>query len=496
MAELKTPGVYIVQKNAFPNSIVQIETSVAAFVGWTERNVRPGAPQRVLSLSEFERLFGGPPPTGFAVGLAAAGAPPVLAPEGGSVSLPGGGRLDVRRVTPPFSLHAAMRLFYANGGFVAWVASAGGYDAAMGAEPLIEALRSFSEAPEPALLLCPEAARLGREDCARVNRAMLDACGGSKSRFALLDTPNGWRALNDPAGDPVAAFRADVAGPFASYGAAYYPWLATTIHSPADFWGLVDLDAARRALVLELVADELRLYGRGQSYVQDFMAGIADETDETADIMLRSASRTFAALCAVMATTANLLPPSAAMAGLYAGTDRARGVWKAPANIPVNAVASPAAKIDDDAQADLNAPAAGAAVNAIRSFAGRGVLVWGARTLDGASLDWRYIPVRRTAIMVEGSIRAALPAFAFEAKDANTWAMVRSMVENWLVGLWTAGAFAGTTPEDAFAVRIGLGETMTAQDILDGRMRLSVHFSPVRPAEFIVLQFEQEMAAK
>ncbi len=495
MAELKKPGVYIVEKNAFPNSIVQIDTRVAGFVGWTERNVRPGAPQRVLSLSDFERLFGGLPPMGFAVELAAAGAPPVLAPEGGSVSLPGGGRLDVRRTTPPFSLHAAMRFFYLNGGSVAWVASAGGYDAAMGAEPLIEALRALDAEPEPAIVLCPEAVRLGREEAARVNRALLDACGASGSRFAVLDVSDGWRTRDDAAGDPIAAFREDIAGPFASYAAAYYPWLSTTIHSLSDF-GLGALDAAGRTLVLHLVAEELRRYGRKDGEVKGLLAGIADETEETADKMLRSSSRTFAAICGVMAATVNLQPPSAAMAGLFTETDNARGVWKAPANVSVNAVTSPAAKIDDDAQADLNAPAVDASVNAIRSFTGRGILVWGARTLNGASLDWRYIPVRRTAIMVEGSIRAALEAYVFEANDANTWATIRGMVENFLINLWKAGAFAGTTPEEAFAVQIGLGETMTAQDILDGRMRLAVRFAPMRPAEFIVLQFEQKMAAE
>ena len=495
MAELKTPGVYIVEKHAFPNSIVQIDTSVAGFVGWTERNMRPGAPQRFTSFSEFESLCGGPPPVRFALARVASAAPSPDSAEGASVPLPGGDRIDILRATQPFSLHAAMRFFYLNGGSVAWIASAGGYDSTMGGEPLIEGLRTLSAGPDPALLLCPEAARLGRDEAARVNRALLDACGGSGSRFAVLDVPAGWRARNDAAGDPIAAFRADVAGPFASYGAAYYPWIATTIHSPSEF-GLGALDAAGRTLVLHLVAEELRLYGRKESYVKDFMARIAAETDEAADKALRSASKGFAAMCGAMAGIANLQPPSAAMAGLYTMTDNARGVWSAPANISVSAAASPAAKIDEGAQADLNAPVAGAAVNAIRSFIGEGVLVWGARTLDAASLDWRYIPVRRTAILVEGSIRAALPAYSFDANDASTWTTIRAMVANFLTGLWKAGAFAGAKPEEAFSVHIGLGETMTAQDILGGRIRLSVRFAPVRPAEFIVLQFEQEMAAK
>ena len=189
----------------------------------------------------------------------------------------------------------------------------------------------------------------------------------------------------------------------------------------------------------------------------------------------------------------NLLPPSAAMAGLYTMVDSTRGVWKAPANVSLNYVVSPAEDIDDDEQANLNAPMNGKAINVIRSFRGEGVKVWGARTLDGNSLDWRYINVRRTLIFLEESVRNAARAYVFEPNDAGTWINMKCMIENFLRSVWKRGGLAGATPEDAFEVHVGLGDTMTGEDILEGIMRITVLVAVTHPAEFIEITFQQQM---
>lgn len=186
-------------------------------------------------------------------------------------------------------------------------------------------------------------------------------------------------------------------------------------------------------------------------------------------------------------------PPSGAIAGIYAQTDRTRGVWKAPANVSLTGVSAPAVKLDDAEQAGLNVHTSGKSVNAIRSFTGKGILVWGSRTLAGNDNEWRYIPVRRFFIMVEESLRKAFDSFVFETNDANTWVKARSMTENFLTLQWRAGALQGATPEEAFFVSVGLGETMTAQDILEGRMIVEIGMAAVRPAEFIILKFIQKM---
>jgi phage tail sheath protein FI len=209
---------------------------------------------------------------------------------------------------------------------------------------------------------------------------------------------------------------------------------------------------------------------------------------------LVATSPTYVNLLEEISNVVNILPPSAAMAGIYTTVDNNRGVWKAPANISLNSVVKPTVNITHDEQETLNVDAtSGKSINAIRTFPGIGTLVWGARTLDGNSLDWKYINVRRTMIMLEQSIKLALRSYVFEPNDSNTWITVKSMIVNFLNEKWKQGALAGSTPEDAFDVQVGLGATMTSLDILEGKMLVSVKLAIVRPAEFIVVTFEQQM---
>lgn len=189
-----------------------------------------------------------------------------------------------------------------------------------------------------------------------------------------------------------------------------------------------------------------------------------------------------------------VLPPSGAIVGVYAAVDANRGVWKAPANVSLTAIKGPAVNITSEDQESLNIDTeAGKSVNAIRAFTGKGTLVWGARTLAGNDNEWRYISVRRFFNMVEESVKKATAVFVFEPNDANTWVKVKAMIDNFLTTQWKAGALAGPTPDKAFFVKVGLGETMTAQDILKGYMIIEIGMAAVRPAEFIVLKFSHKM---
>jgi uncharacterized protein len=189
----------------------------------------------------------------------------------------------------------------------------------------------------------------------------------------------------------------------------------------------------------------------------------------------------------------NTLPASGAVAGVYAQMDRDRGVWKAPANMALQEVASPSVILTDQDQQDYNLPADGKAINIIRAFSGKGNLMWGARTLAGNDNEWRYVNVRRLFGMVEASIDQSLHGLIFEANDANTWAKATAMVENFLLSLWQQGALLGSQPKQAFFVNIGLGKTMTAQDILAERMLLEVGLAAVRPVEFIIFRLTLNM---
>lgn len=190
----------------------------------------------------------------------------------------------------------------------------------------------------------------------------------------------------------------------------------------------------------------------------------------------------------------NVLPPSGAIAGIYAAVDGERGVWKAPANVSVSAIVGPAVAISNQQQESYNVDVnAGKSINIIRTFPGKGTLVWGARTLAGNDNEWRYINVRRLFNFIEESVKKASMQFVFEPNDANTWVKLQAMIENFLNTLWRQGALQGVKPEHAFYVSVGLGKTMTQTDILEGRLIVEVGLAAVRPAEFIVLKFSHKM---
>jgi phage tail sheath protein FI len=235
------------------------------------------------------------------------------------------------------------------------------------------------------------------------------------------------------------------------------------------------------------------LYEEVRSYIDSFVAAI-DLRKENIEKLLQENNPIYANLVSAVKKEGIVLPPSAAIAGVYAATDNERGVWVAPANRSLNSVVGPKVNVTAEDQANLNVDVtAGKSINAIRSFTGKGTLVWGARTLAGNSNEWRYIPVRRLFNMVEESVKKATEFVVFEPNDKNTWVRTKAMIENFLNQIWRAGGLAGAKAEHAYIVKVGLGETMTSLDILEGRMIIEIHMAAVRPAEFIILRFMHKL---
>ncbi len=226
----------------------------------------------------------------------------------------------------------------------------------------------------------------------------------------------------------------------------------------------------------------------------DSGTGIAATVTGSGTLEIIAADKTLHARIKAKLKEAMVLYPCGAMAGVYARVDRNRGVWKAPANVSINNVVEPSVLVTHEEQAGLNIDAtSGKSINAIRYFSGKGNIVWGARTLAGNDNEWRYVPVRRLYIFIEESVKKATEFVVFEPNDANTWLRVKTMIENFLSSLWRDGALAGAKPEDAFFVKVGLGQTMTALDILEGRMNIEIGLAAVRPAEFIILKFSHKL---
>ncbi|WP_161958479.1 cupin domain-containing protein [Ornithinimicrobium cavernae] len=176
------------------------------------------------------------------------------------------------------------------------------------------------------------------------------------------------------------------------------------------------------------------------------------------------------------------LSPSGAVAGVIARTDAASGVWKPPAGSGADVRGIDGLLGADPRTAERLAQVG---VNALRDFAGTGTVVWGARVLAGSSEPAeRYLSVRRLVDHVQRSVSQGLGWAALEPAGASTWQRVRSAAEVFLDGLWRQGALSGTTSEEAYFVRVGLGETMTQADLVAGRLIVELGIAPLRPAEF------------
>lgn len=515
MGAMKTPGVYIVEKNAFPNSVVEVATAVPAFIGHTQiadnRN-KPLSmkPWRISSMAEYHQYFGYAPfPRFNVVEMTDASATPAFRVAGKDYVL----QMPDGKDGGGYMLYRALRHFFQNGGGPCYIVSVGDYAQDLDIDRFKAGIDELLKEQEPTMVVIPEAVRFKQPDCIDLQQSMLAHCGDKmRNRVAILDIWGGDKPRTDPGGDPVAIFRNALGINFLDFAAAYYPWLNTTIIGDKDisYENIANPDVLQQLLRADLGLPDA-VPDDAPPKTRELAEAIGDISKDWATVTpaltddailankallnktLTSVSSLFNTVLNEVKYQLNLVPPSAAMAGIYTMVDNTRGVWKAPANVSLAGVISPAVTISAVDQEELNVTTQGKSINAIRSFIGEGVLVWGARTLDGNSLDWRYINVRRTMIMLEESCRLAAKALVFEPNVANTWVTIRSMIQNFLTSIWKRGGLAGSTPEDAFSVHVGLGETMTPDDILEGILRVTVLVAMVRPAEFIEITFQQQM---
>jgi hypothetical protein len=183
--------------------------------------------------------------------------------------------------------------------------------------------------------------------------------------------------------------------------------------------------------------------------------------------------------------------PSGTMAGLYARTDAARGVWKTPAGIEalLSGVTDLAVKLTDAQNGTLNP----LGINCLRSFPVYGNIAWGGRTLQGADAlasDWKYLAVRRLTLMIEESLFRGTKWVVFEGNDEKLWAKIRQNLGAFMMSLFRQGAFQGTDPKQAFYVKCDM-ETTTQNDVNQGIVNIEVGFAPLKPAEFVVIKIQQ-----
>ncbi len=264
-----------------------------------------------------------------------------------------------------------------------------------------------------------------------VQKSVITHCENMKDRFCILDAPENADL------DEVQNHKNQVVST-KGYAALYYPWIKVNVEKGTE----VDVEIGGQTV------KETKI-----SFEQKFM------------------------------------PPSGYLAGIYARTDTERGVHKAPANEMVRGALELKVPITKGEQDILNPKG----INCIRSFSGRGILVWGARTTASDPL-WKYVNVRRLFLFLEESIDEGTQWVVFEPNDKALWGRVVQTVTNFLTNVWKDGALAGTTPDEAFFVRCD-ETTMTQDDINNGRLICEIGVAPVRPAEFVIFRIAQLTAS-
>lgn len=461
--DYKTPGVYLEEIVKLPPSVASVETAIPCFFGVTEKAKENEndtsdnlilVPKKIKSFADFEYFFG---------------KADVVEMEFTIINE----HITNVKINSTYvnNLYYAVKHYFDNGGGPAYIISINTYDnvSKIDDETYKNALKKLKsdELDEVTLVVLPDIIRITDDNkYYGIYNHALKIANELKDKFVIIDTKlqydNTTKQIKID--DSKKALRDIISNNSEKkYGAAYFPNLNTTYS--------YDYGISRSKITFS-----------SSSEINDISA-----IDSTSIIETK--------LKAAFLSIPVILPPSAAIAGVYANVDRTRGVWKAPANVSLNAVVKPEVFISDIDQKDFNVDATnGKSINCIRQFVGRGNLVWGARTLAGNDDEWKYVNVRRFFNMVEESCKNAANQFVFEPNDANTWVRVKGMIDNYLTNLWRSGALQGAKPEHAFYVSVGLNQTMTANDILNGYLIVEIGLAVVRPAEFIILRFSHKLA--
>ena len=513
-ATYATPGIYVEEVSTLPPSVVETGTAIPAFIGYTLTKPGTGSEPvclEVNSLHEYEEHFGKTLPlegiltktnSGFSFtiksGLAASAGSVSPTSSASSASLAGlsgsttssgsassagsagssgstasagataptgspasTGSAELTEFSKPdFYLWYAIDHYFRNGGGRCYVISVGSMGSkGINANELKGGIARLEREDEPTLIVIPDANGLVEIEKYDVYQAAIIQAAKLKDRFAILDL--------DPI-DNVGKYDKNQTKNFRngvsltesqlSYSATYAPALKSSISYLVND-KLITIEGAK---LDDLQNTDTSLYNQAIKFMGTFRL---------------------------------ILPPSAAVAGAITSVDGTRGVWKAPANVPLQSVIAPVYNFTDEEQAELNIDNSGKSINIIRSFPGRGNLIWGARTMAGNSNEWRYVSVRRLFAAVEENINKASAFAVFEPNDISTWLKVKGMIDSYLYSLWQRGALQGASAEEAYFVDIGLGKTMTQTDVNEGRMIIVIGLAATRPAEFIIIRFSHKQAA-
>jgi hypothetical protein len=461
MITYRNPKICFGGISVLPPPVVEVETALPAFVGYTAKAASKVSmdlilvPTLINSMREFENFFGLPYENEITI--------TIQRNSDNEFSI-----FSFKEVGLKYLLYYSVKIYFENGGGPCYIISVDTYQ-----DPqqvllkkhkgsphagLLDGLFSLSEVTDISLILIPEAVKLSASEYSQLVRAALLQCHTLDNRFAIFDLYEG--DVHNPDLSHCIGLFGDQ---YLNCGSAYYPFVRTTMNSYVNTEG-----------------SNVKVICNGKEYKLDQLKKLGWSVTRLVKRELRNRFVN--------------LPSSGAVAGAYVTSDKNRGVWKSPANLSLYGIMEPLVAIDKQSyQMHDVASDFGKSINNVRSFSGKGVLVRGARTLESNDNEEQYVSVRRFMIMVKESLRTSTSWVIFEPNDTNTWMKICTMIEYYLTTKWREGALAGISPQQAFYVNCGLGTTMTSLDVEEGRIIVEVGIAILRASEFKLIRFSHSL---
>jgi phage tail sheath protein FI len=461
MITYRNPEIWFGGISVIPPPVVEVETALPAFIGYTAKATSKVAmdlilvPTLINSMREFENFFGLPYDNEITI--------TIHKNSDNEFSV-----YSFKEVTLKYLLYYSVKIYFENGGGPCYILSVDTYQnpqqvllkqqSGSSHAGLLNGLFKLSEIEDVSLVVIPEAVKLSAPEYSQLVRAALLQCHTLDNRFAIFDLYDG-DAHNPDLSQSIGLF----GNQYLNYGSAYYPFVRTTINNYVNAEG-----------------SNVKVICNGKEYKLNQLKKLGWSVTKLVKSELRNRFVN--------------LPSSGAVAGAYVTSDKNRGVWKSPANLSLCGIMEPLVAIDKQSYPlhDVD-PDHAKSINNVRAFFGKGVLVWGARTLEPNDNEEQYVSVRRFMIMVKESLRSSTSWAIFESNDTNTWIKICLMIENYLTMKWREGALAGISPQQAFYVNCGLGTTMTSLDVEEGRIIVEVGLAILRASEFKLIRFSHNV---
>ena len=442
------------QNEILPFKIEDVPSCVPAFIGFTEKaqgtlgEILFFQPVRIESIEAFERIFGGPNLEGKVT----------LEVLENTHSESGTPETSVN-IWPHFKLYYALKLYFANGGQFCYVVSAGSFsESANMPMAFSDGLDALKTVDDVTLICMPEAWDQGFYDGIENYGKAIHQCEELGDRFVIVDLYDKNPFYQSDYAVQVYQFRSNFNMEYPlEFGIAYGPDLKSTIpfhYDPDSFHAEVFLKSAS--------GGEFRILDPNEEKDRKFYQSLMNRPNKFL-----------------------VLPPSSAIAGIFAKSDRQRGPSNPPANYFLNEVIATTRPLsEEEIRMMILDPESGKSINAIKYFASEGAVVWGARTLAGNNPRFRYIHVSRLIALTRKSIAKSIAKVIFEIKTPFHWEILRHEIDQYLSQKWKAKMLTGSKKEEAYYIKIGLGETMNFQDLQEGRLILEIGLAVLSPKVF------------